>query len=671
MSLDKRLCRRYGSERFPIRKNHGLLHIESVTHIVRVRFQNISGKRVMLLYLCPVAWMEDGMLKPQFVVYQTRDGYITLEHCGNGKTKWRNAQTDGLSGCYRSFLDRCAFYCHREEERVMRFCKNGKLSGFSALACLQRVQFYEKCDRQKLVKNRKIRAKMAAVKPLAEKSLKKWVHWEVLPAHIIYNYQKGKKQQQGFCTHCQKEVMLVSPRHAKECICPSCGYKATARAAGRASNICDRTTVQYLQKHGDSVLVRICKVSARYKDPRNPEISFWENARLFFSVKDKKLQEEFYYYSYEGRKMTPWVKGTRPVYNRYFYNYDADTCGHVYTRNLNNELKGTPWQYSQLGDYYLSDRVEMCIRPFFREYLRYPVLEYLIKLRLYALTTYVVYGDDGDSFYGNPLNLNGKGIKEVLGVEKQYLPMMQEMDMNRRTLRLLQQFLKEGIHPPQDLMHWCQHNRVLDLEDLRTCLRHMTPNRMIRYLAQQCEAAPKDFTLESYYRTTREKKAFGLYKDYLRFCRDLGYDLTDEFILFPRHLKEAHDRVAEMFDKRKAQIYNEKIAAQYEALVSQYQMSKAGLTVIPPKSAAEIVEEGQKLHHCVGGYVSRVAKKECTILFLRREEQPEEPYYTMELRDGEVKQLRGDDNCDPTPDVTAYITLWKQEKLLPAAQKAA
>lgn len=671
MKLDKRLCRRYGSERFPIRKNHGLLHIESVTHIVRVRFQNISGKRVMLLYLCPVAWMEDGMLKPQFVVYQTRDGYITLEHCGNGKTKWRNAQTDGLSGCYRSFLDRCAFYNHREEERVMRFCKNGKLSGFSALACLQRVQFYEKCDRQKLVKNRKIRAKMATVKPLAEKSLKKWVHWEVLPAHIIYRYQKGKKQQQGFCTHCQKEVTLVSPRHAKECICPSCGYMATARAAGRATNLCDRTTIQYLQKHGDGVLVRICKVSARYKDPWNPEISLWENARLFFSVKGKKLQEEFYYYSYEGRKMTPWVKGTRPVYNRYFYNYDADTCGHVYTRNLNKELKGTPWQYSQLGDYYLSDRVEMCIRPFFREYLRYPVLEYLIKLRLYALTTYVVYGDDGDSFYGNPLNLNGKGMKEVLGVDKQYLPMMQEMDMNRRTLRLLQQFLKEGIHPPQDLMFWCQHNRVLDLEDLRVCLRHMTPNRMIRYLAQQCEAAPKDFTLESYYRTTREKKAFGLYKDYLRFCRDLGYDLTDEFILFPRHLKEAHDRVAEMFDKRKAQIYNEKIAAQYEALVSQYQMSKAGLTVIPPKSAAEIVEEGQKLHHCVGGYVSRVAQAECTILFLRKEEQPAEPYYTMEIRNGKVAQLRGDDNCDPTPAVNAYMEIWKQEKLLPAVQKAA
>ena len=268
MKLDKRISRSYADVRFPIRNSHGLLHMERTTHIVRVRFQNISGKRVMLLYLCPVAWVQDGMLKPQFVVYQTREGYTTLEHCDNGKTKWRNAQTDGLSGCYRSFLDQCAFYNRREEEMVMRFCKNGKRTGFSSLACIQRVQFYEKCDRQKLARNRKVNAKMAAVKALPEKTLKKWAHWEVLPAHIIYDYRKGKKQQQGFCTHCQKEVTLDSPRHAKECICPSCGYVATARAAGRKGIIHDRTTIQYLQKHGEEVLVRICKVSARYKDPK-------------------------------------------------------------------------------------------------------------------------------------------------------------------------------------------------------------------------------------------------------------------------------------------------------------------------------------------------------------------------------------------------------------------
>ena len=89
--------------------------------------------------------------------------------------------------------------------------------------------------------------------------------------------------------------------------------------------------------------------------------------------------------------------------------------------------------------------------------------------------------------------------------------------------------------------------------------------------------------------------------------------------------------------------------------------------IVPPKTAAEIVEEGHALHHCVGGYVSRVANKECVILFLRKKEEPDKPFYTIEVRDGEVQQIRGYDNCDPPPKVEAYMKMWEQKKLLPAA----
>ena len=125
----------------------------------------------------------------------------------------------------------------------------------------------------------------------------------------------------------------------------------------------------------------------------------------------------------------------------------------------------------------------------------------------------------------------------------------------------------------------------------------------------------------------RKRFAFGLYKDYIRFCEELGYDLADDFILYPRHLKEAHDRASEMFDKRQAEITDQKIAAEYTNLLRQYKMTKYGFTIVPPKTAAEIVEEGHALHHCVGGYVSRVANKGCVILFLRETEKPDTLLY--------------------------------------------
>lgn len=143
--------------------------------------------------------------------------------------------------------------------------------------------------------------------------------------------------------------------------------------------------------------------------------------------------------------------------------------------------------------------------------------------------------------------------------------------------------------------------------------------------------------------------------------------MTDDFILFPRHLKEAHNRAAAMFDKKKVEIYNKKIAAEYENLVEQYQMIKYGFMILPPKTASEIVEEGHALHHCVGGYVSRVANKECVILFLRDAEKPDIPFYTIELKNGKVVQIRGENNCDPPSNVQLYIKAWKRMKLLPAA----
>ena len=68
------------------------------------------------------------------------------------------------------------------------------------------------------------------------------------------------------------------------------------------------------------------------------------------------------------------------------------------------------------------------------------MLEYLVKLRLYRLATYVVYGEDGLQFYGNQfLNGDGKSINEVLGVGKSYLPLLQEVNPGGKQLLLIKE----------------------------------------------------------------------------------------------------------------------------------------------------------------------------------------------------------------------------------------
>lgn len=665
MRINKKACRKAAAKSFPINANHGLLYLKTVKYIVRANVRNIAGKRILILYFCAVEDMRDGKLTPKFVVFQARDEFVTLEYCEDGKGKWRQARTSALGQEYHSFFADCAFYNHNEELIVIRFCNNKQQDkGFKALEYLQLTLMNKREQSRKRAREAKIKERMKGVKPLPKRSIQAWLQKEVFPAHIFYDYKKGTKTQSGYCTHCHKEIQVFSPRHGREIICPFCGWKATAHALGRKSYVYDKTTALYLQNHGDELLIRVCKSSVSYLDPHKPKVFVWENARFFIKANGSGLDSETYYYSYAEEKLMPWTKGKRPCFNLWVYYFEADTCGHIYTQNLDKVLKGTPWQYCQLKEYYLSHKETMAVTPYLREYLRHPALEYLIKLRLFNLATFAVYGDNRYSLSNNPLNMDGKNIKEVLGIDRQYLPLMQEVDVDKGTFGMMKKMLERSIPVDARFLKWSQENEIDDIDELERCFKYTSSYKLMRYLQEQsedCAFAPRLYSSD-----TPTRRAFDEYKDYIRFCEDLEYDLTDDFILFPRHLKDAHDRASEMFNKHKVEIYNKKIAAEYANWVEQYQLTKYGFTVLPPKTASEIVNEGHALHHCVRGYVSRVANKECVILFLRDAKKPDTPFYTIEVKDGRVVQIRGENNCDPPPNVQRYMETWERMKLLPA-----
>jgi hypothetical protein len=72
----------------------------------------------------------------------------------------------------------------------------------------------------------------------------------------------------------------------------------------------------------------------------------------------------------------------------------------------------------------------------------------------------------------------------------------------------------------------------------------------------------------------------------------------------------------------------------------------------------------------VGTYVERVAKGKTNIVFLRKKEQIEKPFYTLEIRNGVIVQSRGFDDVDPTDDVKKAIDRFKTKKLNLAKEAA-
>ncbi|MNF15044.1 hypothetical protein D3C80_2174800 [compost metagenome] len=50
---------------------------------------------------------------------------------------------------------------------------------------------------------------------------------------------------------------------------------------------------------------------------------------------------------------------------------------------------------------------------------------------------------------------------------------------------------------------------------------------------------------------------------------------------------------------------------------------------------------------------------------LRKASSPNEPFYTMEIKNNKIVQCYGMRNCLPTADVQAFIEAFKAEKIIP------
>lgn len=75
--------------------------------------------------------------------------------------------------------------------------------------------------------------------------------------------------------------------------------------------------------------------------------------------------------------------------------------------------------------------------------------------------------------------------------------------------------------------------------------------------------------------------------------------------------------------------------------------------IIPAGNCEELVTEGRTLHHCVGSsdhYMEMMANGKSWILFLRKKENPEKAYYTIEINMNDDKILQYYSEFDRKPD---------------------
>ena len=664
--IDKRACRKLAMPELEFNLNEGVLHVESCPYIIRTAVHNISGQRILVLYIYQRESILAGSIKPRWVMFHSRDDFATLSFREDAKATWQCSTLGSLDRIW-GFDSKCAFYRQQDESRVARFCKCER-GAISMLGYLQRLISYRKELERKWKKQRAIIDRMKYV-PVLPRDLKGFIHREVMPQYIFYDYQR-KGPERAFCTACRHEVSIAAAKHNTSGTCPRCKKEITFKCRGRRGRIFDRATVQVLQKaEGNGLVLRIIKVYRSFADSDIPNhFEIWENARQFITLSSSgQCSVDAYYYHYKaGYDLTPWCNGYRPVFDRWKYNFTADMSGVLYQRNLSDTLKDTPWAYSQL-EAFSGIASFSGVATFLSGYIKRPKIEHLIKMKLYRLVSGIIYG--GYSYSAlQAINFNGENMRAILGIDRPYFPLLRELNPSIDQLHLIRQLLQADHKPSTEQIKWFIASKISNADAAKELLAHMSVHKLQRYVEQQF--APKDEAALKRVDYYKMNTLITDYHDYLCMCKELQYDVKNSFILFPRELKAAHDSVAKTLKDKRTAEHEKAIAGSFDEWQKRYQYQSKELMMIPPHSAKEIVDEGAALHHCVRLYVKNVAEKKSVILFVRSVDEPDKSLCTVEVKDGQVTQARGFDNEEPPAQITAFIEQWKQ-RVLYASDKAA
>ena len=132
-----------------------------------------------------------------------------------------------------------------------------------------------------------------------------------------------------------------------------------------------------------------------------------------------------------------------------------------------------------------------------------------------------------------------------------------------------------------------------------------------------------------------------------------------EELIFPRDFAAAHARFTELLTAKQNAGQDAGIRKNAERMAGYAWADETlGLMIRPAVSTWELITEGKTLRHCVGTYAKAVARGETAIFFIRRIDRPDEPFFTLEWKNGKVEQNRGEQNRARTPEVRAFEDAW-------------
>lgn len=140
------------------------------------------------------------------------------------------------------------------------------------------------------------------------------------------------------------------------------------------------------------------------------------------------------------------------------------------------------------------------------------------------------------------------------------------------------------------------------------------------------------------------------YEDYLDAEYMLRGEKLSKMTKYPKNLVQAHHNrtsIRKIIEEEKLKLKLGKakeLEKQLYAAHKNLEYKGSKYSIVVPNDSDDVIQEGNNLNHCVGSYVGKIFRGETFIVFMRRTDDIDTSFITVEIRNGEIVTALGQQN---------------------------
>lgn len=506
---------------------------------------------------------------------------------------------------------------------------------------------------------------------------------ELFPQYLFYQ-NEDRDIRSCFCTSCGAFDMFAADdphhffrhSHGDKINCPNCDVDVELKALGKMTTFAsindnDERRFSIFRAAPDGGLMVISGWGRRRFShwDLSGELFFKEKERQYFAAGERMRRKRAWEYEGPCNTGTAHAAGWEPCdYMAEPHNPTISwTSDGSYYVICAERIEDTRLKYCRLEDWYydrckvqISDTMEPCrfVHKFLSLYTEYPTIEMACRLGFWNAVDDLV---DHSKKNADILDWGAKTSWGFLRLSKsdgkQFLKCGGDLD-DLKLLHAARKYDKTlTLSKFWDLAAKCGNDESIASHVVHaSSISRLSTQTVIHYLQRISDSAGVTLKCNAQ-----------MLCDYLDFAKVLKYDLSRQDVALPKDLKERHNATSGAAMLIRQQQAKAITSRRVQSTMRMYEFTYGGYSIIVPESVQDIINEGNKLHHCVGGYADRHFKGVLEILFLRKTSAIKTPFVTLELAHRPqpkskvvIRQMYGKGNSTVKPQFQWFIDSWTE-----------